>query len=88
MARAIVVRGRLSDPLHVDLDEPVSGIGGPVEVTLRPIAELAAGSPAAVLHAMRALPRLEPGDVDDLERMIEDGKLPTGAEGIFDHKGA
>jgi hypothetical protein len=72
----------------VDLDEPVAGIGGPVEVTLRPIAELVTGSPAAVLHAMRALPRLEPGDVDDLERMIEDGKLPTGAEGIFDHKGA
>jgi hypothetical protein len=88
MARAIVVRGRLNDPQHVDLDEPVSGIRGPVEVTLRPIAELAAGSPAAVLHAMRALPKLEPGDVDELERMIEQGKLPTGTDGIFDQERA
>jgi hypothetical protein len=49
---------------------------------------VAAGSPAAVLHAMRALPKLEPGDVDELERMIEQGKLPTGTDGIFDQERA
>jgi hypothetical protein len=32
------------------------------------------GSPAAVLEAMRRLPNLKPGDVDELERMIEQGK--------------
>jgi hypothetical protein len=37
MDRAIVVRGKLSDPSHIELDEPVSGINGPVEVTVRPV---------------------------------------------------
>lgn len=35
MPRAVVVRGRISDPRHVELDEPVTGWRGPVEVTLR-----------------------------------------------------
>ncbi len=35
MPRAVVVRGRVSDPRHVELDEPVTGWHGPVEVTLR-----------------------------------------------------
>jgi hypothetical protein len=88
MERAVVVRGHLSDPNHIDLDEPVSGIRGAVEVTLRPVKDLAVGSPVAVLHAMRALPDLEAGDVDELERMIEEGKLPTRSEGLFDREGA
>jgi hypothetical protein len=87
MERAVVVRGHLSDPNHIDLDEPVAGLRGAVEVTLRPIREASLGSPLAVLQAMRALPDLEPGDVDELERMIEEGKLPTRFEGLFDRKG-
>lgn len=42
------------------------------------------GSPQAVLKAMRELPNLQPGDVDELERMIESGKLPVRSRGIFD----
>ncbi len=37
MDRALVVRGNLSDPSHIELDEPLSDIRGPVEVTVRPI---------------------------------------------------
>jgi hypothetical protein len=37
-----------------------------------------------VLEALRALPDLDPGDVDELERMIDAGKLPLRSEGIFD----
>jgi len=37
MERAVVVRGNLNDPRHIELDEPVSEIQGPVEVTVRPI---------------------------------------------------
>ena len=37
MEWAVVVRGNLNDPSHIELDEPVSGIQGPVEVTVRPI---------------------------------------------------
>lgn len=87
MKRAVVVRRYLSDPNHIDLYEPVTGIRGAVEVTLRPIQELSLGSPLAVLHAMRASPDLEAGDVDELERMIEEGKLPTRSEGLFDREG-
>ena len=88
MKRAIVVRGNLSDPSHIELDEPVSDLRGPVEVTVRPILELSTGSPLAVLQAMQALPDLEAGDVDELERMIEAGKLPMRSEGLFDAQGA
>jgi hypothetical protein len=88
MERAVVVRGHLSDPSHIDLDEPVSGIRGAVEVTVRSIQETSLGSPLAILHAMRALPDLEAGAVDELERMIAEGKLPTRSEGLFDREGA
>jgi hypothetical protein len=39
MERAIVVRGKLADSRHIELDEPVEEISGPVEVVLRPTAE-------------------------------------------------
>ena len=84
MEPAVVVRGKLNDPSHIELDKPLSGIRGAVEVTVRPVQEATVGSPLAVLQAMRALPDLEPGDVDELERMIEAGKLPTRSEGLFD----
>jgi len=35
------------------------------------------GSPEAILRAMRELPKLAKEDVDELERMIEEGKLPV-----------
>jgi hypothetical protein len=88
MERAVVVRGILSDSSHIELEEPVSDIGGPVEVTVRPFQRPALGSPLEVLQAMRALPDLEAGDVDELERMIESGKLPTCPEGFFDNRSA
>ena len=68
MEQAVVVRGKLNDPRHIELDEPLSEIRGAVEVTVRPVQETTMGSPLAVLQAMRALPDLEPGDVDELER--------------------
>jgi hypothetical protein len=77
MHRAIVVRGSLIDPSHIDLDEPVPEIRGPVVVTVRPVRELASGSPLSVLQAMCALTDLEAGDVDELERVIDAGEPPT-----------
>lgn len=72
MNRTIVVSGKLSDSRHVELDEPVTEIEGPVEVVLRPAKPKATGtpgSPVAILRAMHALPDLEAGDVDELERI-------------------
>ncbi|MBX3027129.1 hypothetical protein KF840_19690 [bacterium] len=80
MLRAVVVRGKLNDPCHIELDEPLSEIRGAVEVIVRAVDETTAGSPQAVLQAMHALPNLNPGDVDELERMIEAGKLLSLAE--------
>ena len=37
MQRAIVIRGRLADRLHIDLEEPVDEMKGQVEVTLRAV---------------------------------------------------
>ena len=43
METAIVVRGNLSDPLHIELDEPVTDLRGPVEVVVRPLPAASAG---------------------------------------------
>lgn len=39
MGQTVVVHGNLSDPRHIELDEAVSDIRGPVEVAIRSIAE-------------------------------------------------
>ncbi len=35
MAHAVKVRGRLSDPRHIELDEPVNDLTGPVDVVVQ-----------------------------------------------------
>ena len=35
MAHAVRVRGRLSDPRHIELDEPVNDLTGPVDVVVQ-----------------------------------------------------
>jgi hypothetical protein len=37
MERAVIVTGRVTDSRHIELDEPVDGITGDVEVTVRPL---------------------------------------------------
>jgi hypothetical protein len=45
MERAIVVRGNVSDPTHIELDEPIVELSGrPVEVVVRAVREGAASS--------------------------------------------
>ena len=41
MQRAIVIRGRLADSRHIELDEPIDELHGDVEITLRPVVEAA-----------------------------------------------
>lgn len=88
MHRTHIVEGRFVDPRHIELDEPVSDVQGRVEVTVRPITQPAPGSPRAVLAAMRALPHLDSADVDEMEQMIEKGKMRTRTEGLFDSEPA
>ncbi len=55
MQRAIVIRGRLADSRHIELDEPVEEMHGEVEITLRPV--IAAARPrrdiAEIIASMR-----------------------------------
>ena len=70
----------------IELDEPLPyPEGQPVRVAVEPlITPLDAGSPAAILKAMYDAPHLTEEDVAQLERAIEEGKLPVSQEGVFD----
>ena len=74
----------------IELEEPLPySEGQPVSVSIEPLRlEFQAGSPVAILKAMRDLPRLSPEDVDELERVIEQGKLPVRIKGLFGGQGA
>ncbi len=37
MAKVLTVRGRVSDPTHIELDQPIDGSLRQVEVVLRPL---------------------------------------------------
>lgn len=75
MERAIIVRGRLSGPRRIDLDEPVDEVTGEVEVVVRSVeAKPARRSLADVL---RSLP---PGtrSKEDIDRQIAEERDSWG----------
>ncbi|HZS44862.1 MAG TPA: hypothetical protein VFC63_07140 [Blastocatellia bacterium] len=43
-----------------------------------------AGSPAAILRAIKEPPHLTEEDIAELERAIESGRMPLSERGIFD----
>ena len=46
--------------------------------------DLQPGSAAAILKVMRSLPDLNPDDIDELERLIRQGRLPVRMQGEFE----
>ena len=46
--------------------------------------DLQPGSAAVILKVMRSLPDLDPHDGDELEQLIEHGKLPVRMQGEFE----
>jgi hypothetical protein len=77
-----IIRGQT-----IELDEPLPYPEGEVvELNVQPAAGALgrAGSPAAILAAMRSVPHVEPEAVDELERAIEEGKRPVSFRGVFD----
>ena len=56
MQRAIIVRGRLSGPRRIDLDESVDDITGEVEVVVRPIERVEAKPQQDIFAFLRSLP--------------------------------
>ena len=74
-----VVRGTT-----IELEQPLPfPEGQPVCVEVRPEAP-EAGHAAALLAAIRKPSGLQPGDVEAMERAIEEGKLPVSDGAIFD----
>lgn len=66
LERAIVVRGRLIDPTHIELDEPVYEISGCVEVIVR-----ALDSPDAEDVFLQKLRTLPPAKQDEATDFVE-----------------
>jgi hypothetical protein len=70
MGSAVTVRGKLADSRHIELDEPVTEIVGPVEVVLRPAVDRAnlAADRVAVARALQASSPAQRTDSVDLIR--------------------
>jgi hypothetical protein len=75
-----IAKGRI-----IELEEPLPYCEGqPVSVSIEPFRpEQQSGSPQAILNVLRALPQIKTADVDELERLISEGKLPVRAKGEF-----
>jgi hypothetical protein len=69
----------------IELEEPLPFQEGQV-VTLSvcPLEQDLPGSPAALLKAVKAPPHVDSSIVDELERAIEESKIPVRYEGVFD----
>jgi hypothetical protein len=70
----------------IELDEPLPYPDGlTVRVTVEPVPPARVpGSPPAILEVMRAEPHLASEEVDELERAIEESKLPVSGATSFE----
>ncbi len=73
---------QLSEPLPFADGQRVSISIVPDEATDE--SEPRFGSPQALLRAIRRPPHVDPAIVDEMERAIEEGKLPVRYGGVFD----
>ena len=71
MERSVIVRGRLADRQHIELDEPMSDIDGEVEVVVRALPRAKATSEESIFDFIARLP---PGTRTkaDIDRQIEE----------------
>jgi hypothetical protein len=77
METAIIIRGRIADPHHIELDEPVQGLTGSVEVVLRAVET---GTGAAARDVFDLIASLAPGGRSkaDIDRQIADERASWG----------
>lgn len=68
MDRAVIVKGRVTDERHIELDESIGGLTGPVEVIVRPV-PVEAEEPEDILDFLASLP---PGtrSKEDIDRQL------------------
>jgi hypothetical protein len=76
-----VVRGKT-----IELEEPLPYPEGQlVSILVKPLeGESQAGFPMAIRQVMHEPPHLRWEDVDELERVIQEGRLPVSHGGVFD----
>jgi hypothetical protein len=77
MNKAIVVRGRLCDSRHIELEEPVTEVKGPVEVAIRSVGKSQRKKHLDVFEYIAALP---PGTrtKQDIDRQIQEERESWG----------
>jgi len=77
MQHAIVVKGRLISPTRIELEEPVSGVGGNVEVFLRTVSARTPEQEEGILDFLRGL---QPGTRSkaDVDRQIQEERESGG----------
>ena len=77
METALILRGRLSDSRHIELDEPVTGMEGEVEVVLRSVVR--PDRPGAV-DVFELIAATIPGtrSKEDIDRQIEEERGSWG----------
>lgn len=75
MNRTVVVSGKLSDSRHIELDEPVTDLEGPVEVVLRRIASEGCGE-----DIFDFIAKLPPGSrsKEDIDQQIREERESWG----------
>lgn len=75
MDKAVIVRGCLSDPKHIELDEPVTELSGAVEVVVRQAVGRSEGH-----DILDLLSRLQPGkrSREDIDRQVQAEKAAWG----------
>lgn len=69
----------------IELEKPLPySEGQPVSVSVEPLeGQPRAGSPAVIRRVMHEPPHLKWEDVDELERVIEEGRLPVNHRSVF-----
>jgi hypothetical protein len=70
MERAVILKGRVTDDRHIELDESLGELTGPVEVTLRSVST-AKEEPEDILEFLAKLP---PGTrtKEDIDQQIRE----------------
>jgi len=58
--------------------------GQELELRVTPVSEAKSGSGDAILRAVSQPPHLSKADVDELERLMDEGKTGANSAGVFD----
>lgn len=77
METAVIVRGRISNSRHIELDEPVSDIEGEVEIVLR---RVKSQTTAAVVDIFELIAASSPGNrsKEDIDQQLADERNEWG----------